>query len=41
MAQLTDKVALVAGAGHGIGRVIVLTMARGGVHAVSGGMVMH
>ena len=41
MAQLTDKVAVVTGAGQGIGRAIALTMARGGLHGVSGGMFMH
>jgi NAD(P)-dependent dehydrogenase (short-subunit alcohol dehydrogenase family) len=34
MAQLTDKVTAVTGAGQGIGRAIALTMARCGASVV-------
>ena len=39
MAQLTDKVSVVTGAGQGIGRAIALTMARSGANVVVAEMV--
>ncbi len=39
MAELTEKVAIVTGAGQGIGRAIALELARGGAHVAVAEMV--
>jgi NADP-dependent 3-hydroxy acid dehydrogenase YdfG len=41
MAEITDKVAIVSGARHGIGCAIALEMARRGVGDRGGGMFMN